>query len=764
MSAQVTNLGGQGEISLVGLLRSSIAAKLVAMGILLAIIPALIVGVYSIVSTSKILAQNAIEVEQGDTLADSEKINTFLAGVESDTLFLSNSAPLREYVERVNEGDFEKIAEQQAELEKELLFFANQHPSYTQIRYIDETGQEVIRVDVLRPADPATLTSSSELQNKADRTYFIEAMNTPRSELYVSPLELNREQGEVEILPNGEYRPVIRYATPIYDNDGKQHGIVIINVLASGFLEDFKARAHVGDGEIALIINKDGYYVANSADPSKEWGDPQNLNSGETFTADYPEYVSILEGDAMQEITDDPTYFITSHPLVGGQGQEPFATLLTLHPRSATLAPVSDFRTALILILVGSVVLAGVVAVWLARRITRQVRNIGDLFDEIGIGNYDARVEVVSEDELGQAALGLNSMLDNTLALIQSQEERDAIQESIFKLLNEVSTVADGDLTVEAEVTSDMTGAIADSFNFMIEQLREIIAHIQRATSEVSSSAAQIQTTTTHLAVGSETQATQIIDTSAAIDEMSLSIQQVSDNAALSASVGEQSRRNAQIGAQAVENTVDSMARIREQVETTAEYLGRLDASSHEISQITKLINQIAERTSILAINASIQASEAGDAGRGFAVVAAEVERLSDRSAHASAQISRLTKTIQQDVSEVVTAMEATSIEVARGSDLANAAGEKLNEIQAVSTQLSELIQSISLAAQQQARGSGAIARSMNEIAEVTQQTAVGTKQANISIGNLASLADELRESVSQFKIEEELPDLLEPA
>ncbi len=433
-------------------------------------------------------------------------------------------------------------------------------------------------------------------------------------------------------------------------------------------------------------------------------------------------------------------------------------TLNTLTDQEASQAELEQANQLATLVIVVSTVIAlilGVVLITaLLRRFSKQIESLLAVVGRIREGDYDARVDVYSNDELGTTAAALNDMLDTTTGLIQSESQRDAIQTSVMTLLDEVSLVAEGDLTIEAEVRDDMTGSIADSFNFMIEQLREIIGNVQEATTEVSSSATEIQTTAEHLAVGSESQATQIVDTSAAIDEMSISIQQVSENAARSATVGQQSRANAQIGAKAVSDTINGMGRIREQVETTAERLERLSASSREIGKITKVINDIAERTSILAINASIQASEAGDAGRGFAVVAEEVERLADRSVLASGQITRLVRTIQEETVEVIRSMESTSDEVARGSMLAQEAGDRLNEIEGVSTQLSDLINSISQAAQQQARGSEAIAKSMNDIADVTQQTAAGTKQATSSIGKLAILADELRSSVSQFKID----------
>lgn len=327
------------------------------------------------------------------------------------------------------------------------------------------------------------------------------------------------------------------------------------------------------------------------------------------------------------------------------------------------------------------------------------------------------------------------------------------MQASIQKLLREVSGVADGDLTVEAEVTADMTGAIADSFNLMIGQLREIITGVQAATQKVSASANEIQARTEQLSQGSESQALQIAETSSAIEDMAASIAQVSESATMSASVGEQSLINAKQGTLAVQNTMQGMNRIRDQVQETAKRIKRLGESSQEIGEIVELISDIADRTSILSLNASIQAAMAGEAGQGFAVVAEEVERLAERSLQATQQIETLIRTIQTETNEAVAAMEATTNEVVTGTKLAEEAGNALNEIETVSVRLAEFSQSISLASKQQARGSEDLAKSMSAIAEITKQTAEGTKNAAVSINSLARMADELRVSVSAFKL-----------
>ena len=431
------------------------------------------------------------------------------------------------------------------------------------------------------------------------------------------------------------------------------------------------------------------------------------------------------------------------------------AALIEQAAAKADLEQVAQTGSQTIIGISVAVLVLGIgLSLWLARNITRQIDTITDTFANVAEGDLISRTSIVSSDELGQMAIGLNNLLDRLLALIQTTElERATIQSSIQKLLEEISGVAEGDLTLEAEVTAEATGAIADSFNFMIGQLREIISNVQDATVRVSTSANELSSTAEFLSRGSEAQATQIVDTTAAIDEMSVSIQAVSENASRSAEVASWALSNAQQGAQVVQETITSMNRIREQVQETSKRIVRLSESSKEIGDIVQLISDIADRTSILALNASIQAAMAGDAGKGFAVVAEEVESLAERATQATRQITSIVKTIQSETNETAAAMEESQREVVEGSQLADQAGQALVEIEIVSNELSDLIQTISLAARQQARGSEIVAYSMNEIAEVTQQTAAGTKLSAESMQNLSGLADQLRTSVSTFKL-----------
>jgi methyl-accepting chemotaxis protein len=405
----------------------------------------------------------------------------------------------------------------------------------------------------------------------------------------------------------------------------------------------------------------------------------------------------------------------------------------------------------------GLVLVVAILAIyWVSRGITAQVNSIMRMFSQIGIGNYEARCEVTSRDELGAMARSLNSVLDNTLALIQSREERDQIQTSIRKLLEEVSGVAEGDLSKEAEVTSDVTGAIADSFNFMIAELRQIIGQVQMTTRMVTNSASQVQGTAEQLASGSEGQAKQIQEVSASIERMAHSIQQVSATAGSAASVANQALETAQQGAETVSKTIDGMHSIRAHVQETAKRIKRLGESSQEIGEIVQLIRDIADRTSILALNASIQAAQAGEAGKGFAIVAEEVERLAERAAESTRRIASLIQSVQGDTNEAISAMEATTREVVGGSQLANEAGQKLAQIEEVSRQISGLVKTIAEAAVHQAQSSVVVTQNVTAISRVTQETAQGARDAAASIRRLAQQAEQLNESVSRFKLPEE--------
>jgi len=331
--------------------------------------------------------------------------------------------------------------------------------------------------------------------------------------------------------------------------------------------------------------------------------------------------------------------------------------------------------------------------------------------------------------------------------------ENERNQEAIMRLLDELSSLADGDLTVQATVTEDITGAIADSINYAIEALRELVTTINDSAIQLDGAARQTQSVAAHMAKASSAQSRQISAASESMADMASSIEEVSGNSERCSDVARHSVDIAHKGGDAVRRTIDGMNAIRETIQETSKRIKRLGESSQEIGNIVELINDIAEQTNILALNASIQASMAGEAGRGFAVVADEVQRLAERAANATKQIEVLVRTIQTDTNEAVVSMERSTTDVVGGALLAENAGAALEEIEQVSNQIASLVQNISASARQQAAVSGNISKNMQVVREISTQTAEGSTATSTSIAKLAALSAQLRKSVAGFRL-----------
>jgi twitching motility protein PilJ len=346
------------------------------------------------------------------------------------------------------------------------------------------------------------------------------------------------------------------------------------------------------------------------------------------------------------------------------------------------------------------------------------------------------------------------SFLDDTRRRAdQSERENRENQAAIQRLLDEISNLANGDLTVRAQVTEHMTGAIADSINYTIDELRRLVAGINSASQQVTSATQEAQTVTGKLLQAASKQAAEIQGAGQSVSQMAQSMVDVSKKANESSKVAESSLHAAQKGAQAVQNAIRGMNDIRGQIQETSKRIKRLGESSQEIGEIVQLISDITEQTNVLALNAAIQAASAGEAGRGFTVVAEEVQRLAERSAEATKHIGAIVKSIQRDTLEAVDAMERSTQGVVQGTKTADQAEQALREIGAVSTQLAELIESISHATQQQAQSAARVAANMRVILGITQLTTDGTKQTATSAAKLTALADGLKSSVAGFKL-----------
>jgi twitching motility protein PilJ len=364
-----------------------------------------------------------------------------------------------------------------------------------------------------------------------------------------------------------------------------------------------------------------------------------------------------------------------------------------------------------------------------------------------------AMVKVLLDDTRKRAAEADQERLQAERLEQDAKRTNETNQAAILRLMNELQEVADGNLTVQATVSEDITGAIADSVNYTVEELRGLVGRINNTAEQVNTASTQARDIATRLLTASEAQSKEIKDTGEKVLKMASQINDISKSAGESAKVARASLDAAERGQRAVFNQISGMNEIREQIQETAKRIKRLGESSQEIGEIVELISDITEQTNVLALNAAIQAASAGEAGRGFSVVAEEVQRLADRSAEAAKQIGALVRTIQTDTQDAVAAMEKSTQGVVEGAKLSDSAGSALSDIGRVSRQLTELIERIASTTNDQAQSAGGVAQSIERILTVTDQTSQGTRQAAQSIGQLATLARELKASVARFRV-----------
>jgi twitching motility protein PilJ len=366
------------------------------------------------------------------------------------------------------------------------------------------------------------------------------------------------------------------------------------------------------------------------------------------------------------------------------------------------------------------------------------VNELAAFSERLAAGDAKVRAEVNSNDEFGFIAENLNRAVAKVSKASSNQEASDALQRSITDLLAVINQVARGDLTLRGKVTNDALGNVSDSINYMLDNFTKVLERVRKAAMEVTACSNNILVAADEMQAGATQQDQEITNTSSAVEELTVSMKQVSNNA-------EQGNR-------AVRDTLEGMQRIRSSVQATAKKIKSLGDRSLEISEIINVINDITEQTNLLALNAAIEAARAGEAGRGFAVVADEVRKLAEHSRSATKDIAALIKAIQAETNEAVVVMEEGTKEVESGATLADQAGRALDAISSVVRQSAELVQEISLASKQQVRGTEGVAHAMQIISNITRQTSQGTRGTVATVSQLVKLSDQLNEALAQFR------------
>jgi len=390
----------------------------------------------------------------------------------------------------------------------------------------------------------------------------------------------------------------------------------------------------------------------------------------------------------------------------------------------------------------------------LSNKVSEPVKALVAFADEVGAGEFNARLSEHGSDDFAYIAVHLNLAAEKAAQAMQDEEAQRDLQRSVTEFLTVVSQIARGDLTLRGAVTSDALGNVVDSVNYMLDNFTQVLRRVRDAANDVSTSANQILNASEAMAKGATQQDHEITNTSSAVEELTVSMKQVSNNAEASAEAARRALDAAEQGNRSVRDTLEGMQRIRSSVQATAKKIKSLGDRSLEISEIINVINDITEQTNLLALNAAIEAARAGEAGRGFAVVADEVRKLAEHSRTATKDIAALIKAIQAETNEAVVVMEEGTREVEVGARLADQAGKALEAISAVVRQSAELVQEISLASKQQVRGTEGVANAMQIISNITHQTSQGARQTAHSTELMVKMSEQLNEALSQFRVQ----------
>ncbi len=400
-----------------------------------------------------------------------------------------------------------------------------------------------------------------------------------------------------------------------------------------------------------------------------------------------------------------------------------------------------------------ALIILSVVTMVITAIIIAPVKDLMRVAEALGRGELSKKVAVKTGDELGQLGDTLNRMIERLQGLVQTETDRDKMQHQVMNLLSIVSTAAEGDLTIKAEVTADALGSVADAFNLMIAGLTTLVTHASNVATQIQRSTGDILRSAERMRVGAEQQALQIRNASDAVNAMSLTTLRMAENAEAATQTSVKATQAAIKGGMAVSETIKGMQRIRVTVQSTGKKIKGLGERSLEIGAIIEVINEIATQTNLLALNAAIEAARAGEQGRGFAVVADEVRKLAERAARATKDITGLIKSIQAETSEAVKVMEEGTREVEEGTKLADQAGAALREIEQIVKQTSTLMSDITRAAADQVKSTESVAHTMENISQLTQDTTSGVQGTVQTINNLAGLTRRLTDAIGRFKI-----------
>jgi methyl-accepting chemotaxis protein PixJ len=724
----------------------NLRAKATLLALAIGTLPVIATGTLAYFVADPTVKQNAIEKQEARVSEASELASRFIFERFGDIQILGDHPAFRDGNLKAN------TAEKQAILDK----YIKSYGVYDSIAILDLNG------------NPLVQSTGVPLPNLKEQDFFQDVLKTQK------PLISQPEYAK----SNGEF--VVFFAAPIFDaKTGKMTAIVRSRMpvkYLSDVVEGHKNSSANSVLQQVFLVDKAGkYFIANKVEEvglevKKDFSIFPQLVEGKKLTTEV--YQNTKE-NIEELVSYSPGVRIEGLPeldwgiMVASETKNSFDTLYNL-------------RLALIAGTAVAAILVGALAAYLASRATRPIIDSAEAVKKIGRGELDTRVNVSGQDELADLGANINQMAVQIQNLLIQQEESsqaqvaaqaevsrqqletadqerqrsEALQKELMTLLQDVGGASDGDLTVRAAVSAGEIGIVADFFNSIVENLRDLVSQVKQASAQVNTSVGSNETVMVQLADEAQNQALQVTDTLVSIEQMVLSIQNVAENARQAAEVSQMASITAVAGGKTMDRTVNSIVELRETVTETAQQVKRLGDSSKKISKAVTLINQISLQTNVLAVNASIEAARAGEEGQGFAVVAEEVAALAAQSAMATKEIEQIVRTIQLEISSVVRAMERGTTQVDKGTRQVEEAKESLQQIVQVSQQIDALLQSISTATVSQTETSEVVKLLMGQINQSSERTSDTSRQVSSALKATVAIAQQLQASVGTFKIE----------
>ncbi|OKH18372.1 methyl-accepting chemotaxis protein [Hydrococcus rivularis NIES-593] len=716
--------------------------KATFLAIAIGTIPVLGIGTVAYQLANQSITRQITKTEESFAIDLSDKINSFMFERYGDLQVLSKLPILANPKVR----EVTTLQEKEAVLDNILKTYG----VYDSIVVFDLKGNPIVK------------SSGQTVGNHSDREYFQQVLKTDRP--VISQPEASKSTGKI----------AIHLAAPVKDAVTGQTIAIVRSRMPIESLEEIVKKFGEAGEEYHLVDAAGKFFLATEEE-----------QIGRVAKDDLPALAQLKAekkvGTAVGvDKIDNAEQLFAYAPLAKLEGlpELNWDAIVAIDTQIA-LAPQRQLLLALATGTIVTTILIGAIAAFLANRATRPILESTDAVKKLGQGDFDTRIAVSGQDELAELGSNINLMaeqiqtllnkqqeaarreLENQAAIARSQAEAaererqrsQALQQELLQFLTDVDGASQGDLTVRAQITAGEVGIVADVFNSIVESLRDIVAQVKQAATQVNESVGTNEGSIRELADEALKQATQISQTLNSIEEMTNTIQEVANNARTAAEVARTASTTAETGGEAMEQTVSSIVQLRETVAETAKKVKRLGESSQQISKAVSLINQIALQTNLLAINASIEAARAGEEGRGFAVVAEEVGQLAAQSATAAKEIEQIVEAIQQETADVVEAMEVGTAQVVQGTRLVEKTKQSLGKIVEVSRQIDQLLQSISQATVSQANTSKTVTKLMQEIAQVSERTSNSSRQVSSSLQETVEVARQLQESVGTFKV-----------